>query len=200
MNGFATLIALVQEVALGPVGYGIAVWFLAGVFAWSGTAKLCQPTLAAAAMVDFRVVRRVCPALGVLLGATEVLLACALATGFLLRLTVIFAAGLLWIFALLIARSLLAGAHFTCSCFGDADDQLSNLTLARTAALALLASALALVGPPMTSRPNIRAVALQAVAGLSLLGAIVLVSYMPRLLRWNRDFYAVGAPADTGEG
>jgi len=54
-------------------GYGVAIWILAIIFAWSGIAKLWQPTLAARALVDFGVLRRVRPHLGSALGVAELL-------------------------------------------------------------------------------------------------------------------------------
>ena len=76
VNGFGSAIALLTQVfhlVTGPAGYGIAIWVLAIVFVWSGFAKLRRPALAAMAMNDFGVLRRVRPRLG----AAELLLALA---------------------------------------------------------------------------------------------------------------------------
>jgi hypothetical protein len=76
------------------------------------------------------------------------LLALSLVTGTLPVVFLPLTVGLLWFFVLLIAKSLFSGEDFSCFCLGDADTRLSRLTLVRTAALALLASALALAPPP----------------------------------------------------
>ena len=76
MNGFESAFSLLGEVlylVTSPAGYGIAIWILAIIFVWSGLAKLRRPTLAAMAMNDFGVLRRVRPRLG----AAELLLALA---------------------------------------------------------------------------------------------------------------------------
>lgn len=179
MSGFAVALSLAVAAGhalAGPAARAASAWFLAGVFMWSGVAKLRRPALSAMAMVDFGVLRRVRPWLGAALGATEVTLAGALAL----------AAALLWLFALLIARSLAAGRDFACFCFGEAEGRLSRWTLARTAALALLATAAA-VPPWHPGGPRQAAGALPAIAGSALLGTIALASYIPRLLRWNTE-------------
>ncbi len=145
MSGFESALALFAgflHLVTAPAGYGIAVWVLAIIFVWSGVAKLRRPTLAAMAITDFGVLRRVRPRLGSALGGTEVLLALFLVTGTLPMLFLPVTAGLLWLFVLLIARSLWSGKDFACFCFGEADSKLSRWTLVRTAALAVLASLL----------------------------------------------------------
>lgn len=191
MNGFEASFSLTADAIRWmrePNGYGITTWFLALVFAWSGIAKLRQPALAAMAMVDFGVIRRVRPRLGFALGAAELLLALSLAIRLFPRLSLSIAALLLWLFVLLIARSLWSGERFACFCFGDLDSQLSGLTLARTTILALLASLSSLITvPPYIPRVLSQADALQAVVALSLLGTIMLLSRIPDLPRWNHD-------------
>ncbi len=192
MHGFAALSSFVRTVeglAVSEPGRGVAIWLLVGVFAWSGVAKLRRPTLAAMAIVDFGVTRRARPVLGVLLGSVEVLLATLLALGVLSRLVLALTAMLLWFFALLIARSLRAGANFACFCFGEADDRLSGWTLVRTIALALLASMETLTALSLSSTTVPYATRiLQAIAALSLLGTIVLARSIPRLLRQSNHF------------
>jgi hypothetical protein len=196
MNGFELALSLIAELlrlATAPAGYGIAVWVLATVFAWSGIAKLRQPTLAAMAMLDFGVLRGVRPRLGAAFGAAELLLALLLATGTLPTVFLPVTAGLLWFFTVLIARSLLAGEEFACFCFGDGGSGLSRLTLARTAALALLASVLAIALPTTETYAGFsETYLLQAVSAGALVGAIVLGSQVPELLRWNKDPYRIG--------
>ena len=193
MNGFGSAIALLArafDLVTGPAGYGIAIWVLAIIFVWSGLAKLHRPALAALAMNDFGILRRVRPNLGRALGAVELLLALSLITGVLLVVILPVTAGLLWFFVLLIARSLWLGKDFSCFCFGDADSRLSRLTLVRTTALALLASALVFVTPRPAGFDQIYL--LQAISAAALVGAIVLASRIPRLLRWNKDPYGLG--------
>ena len=145
------------------------------------------------AMVDFGVLRRVRPRLGAALGAAELLLALFLATG---TLPVVFlpaAAVLLWIFALLIARSLFAGEDFACFCFGDADSRLSGWTLLRTIVLALLGSVLVVALPSAGDYAVFgETYALQMASAMALVGAIVLASQIPELLRRNKDLKRIG--------
>ena len=193
MNGFEAALSLFAKalyLITAPTSYGIAVWILAIVFVWSGIAKLRQPTLAAVAMMDFGVLRRVRPRLGSTLGAAELLLALLLITGTLPALFLPVTAGLLWLFVLLIAKSLLSGKDFACFCFGDADSRLSRLTLFRTGALALLASVLAVAPLPYAGFD--RTYLLQAISAAAFVGTIVLGSQIAKLLRWNRDPYGLG--------
>ena len=196
MNGFESALSLLARalhLITAPTGYGIAIWILAIIFAWSGIAKLRRPTLAAMAMMDFGILRRIRPRLGSTLGAAELLLALFLITGTLPALILPVTAGLLWFFVLLIARSLWSGQDFACFCFGEADSKLSRSTLVRTAALALLASVLA-VAPVQagTYAGFSEAYVLQAVSAAAFVGAILLSSQISRLLRWNKDPYGIG--------
>jgi len=197
MNGFESALSLAAKgfhLVTAPTGYGIAGWVLAIIFVWSGVAKLRQPTLAAMAMMDFGVLRRVRPRLGSALGAAELLLALSLITGTLPVLSLPVTAGLLWLFVLLIAKSLWSGKDFACFCFGDADSRLSRLTLVRTAALAALASVLAVAAPSVgTSAGFGETYVLQAVSASAFVGAIMLGSQIPGLLRWNKDPYRIGS-------
>ena len=193
VNGFGAaiyLLAQVFDLVTGPAGYGIAIWVLAIIFVWSGLAKLRRPALAAMAINDFGILRRIRPGLGRALGAVELLLALSLITGTLLVVVLPFTAGLLWFFVLLIARSLWLGKDFSCFCFGDADSRLSRVTLVRTTALALLASALVVV--PLRYASFDQVYLLQAISAAALVGTIVLSSRIPSLLRWNRDPYGLG--------
>jgi len=193
MNGFASALSLLADVlhlVTAPAVYGIVVWILAIVFVWSGLAKLRRPTLAAMAMHDFGVLRRIKPRLGGALGAAELLLALSLITGTLPAIFLPVTAGLLWFFVLLIAKGLFSGEDFSCFCFGDADTRLSRLTLVRTAALALLASVLAFVPLPYAGLGQ--RYLLHALSAAALVGAITLAGQIPKLLRWNRDPYGLG--------
>ena len=193
VNGFGSAIGLFAQVfdlVTGPAGYGIAIWVLAIIFVWSGLAKLRRPALAAMAINDFGILRRIRPGLGRALGAVELLLALSLITGTLLVVVLPFTAGLLWFFVLLIARSLWLGKDFSCFCFGDADSRLSRLTLVRTTALAVLATALVVV--PLRYAGFDQIYLLQALSAAALVGTIVLAGRIPSLLRWNRDPYGLG--------
>jgi hypothetical protein len=172
------------------VGYGIAVWILAIVFVWSGLAKLRRPALAAMAINDFGVLRKIRPRLGAALGGAELLLALSLVAGALPVVFLPVTAGLLWLFVLLIAKSLWSGKDFSCFCFGDSDARISRLTLVRTGALALLASALAVAPVPYASFSQ--AYLLQALSAAAFVGVIALGGEIPKLLRWNRDPYGLG--------
>ena len=200
MDGFQAALSLVAETlqALASPGvYGVAAWFLAGVFAWSGVAKLRRPSLAAIAMVDFGVVRKARKGLGVALGAAEVALALALALKVLPTFFLCVAAVLLWFFVLLIGRSLAAGERFACFCFGDDDSRLSRWTLLRTGALAVLASTLAGVlafspaSPVVYPGASAATEVLQAISALALLGIVALGSRIPKLVSWNSDPYVI---------
>ena len=196
MNGFESAISLfarVLNLITAPTGYGIAVWILAIVFAWSGVAKLRRPALAAVAMMDFGVLRRVRPGLGSALGAAELLVALSLATGTLPVIFLPITTGLLWFFVLLIAKSLLSGEDFACFCFGETDSRISRLTLVRTATLALLASVLAFAPLPYAGFD--RTYLLQAISAAAFVGTIVLGSQIANVLRWNRDPYGLGNTA-----
>jgi Methylamine utilisation protein MauE len=193
LNGFVSALSLLSE-AVGlltaPAGYGIAVSVLAIVFVWSGLAKLRRPALAAMAITDFGVLRKIRPWLGSALGGAELLLAVSLIVGVLPIVFLPVTAGLLWFFVLLIAKSLWSGKEFSCFCFGDADARISRVTLVRTIALALLASALAVAPLPYASFGQ--TYLLQALCAAALVGAIALGSQIPKLLRWNRDPYRLG--------
>ncbi|MDQ3863565.1 MAG: hypothetical protein M3317_08715 [Actinomycetota bacterium] len=193
MNGFESALSLLAgtlDLLTTPAGYGIAIWILAIIFAWSGLAKLRRPTLAAMAVHDFGVLPRVRPRLGGALGAAELMLALSLIVGALPVVSLPVTAGLLWIFVLLIARSLRLGKDFSCFCFGDSDSRVSRLTLVRTAALALLASIL-VVAPLPYARFD-QAYLLQAISAAAFVGTIALASKVPKLLRWNRSPYRLG--------
>ena len=193
MNGFGSAVALLGQafdLVTGPAGYGIAIWVLAIIFVWSGLAKLRRPALAAMAINDFGILRRIRPGLGSALGAMELLLALALITATLPVVILPVTAGLLWFFVLLIARSLWLGKDFSCFCFGDADSRLSRFTLLRTIALAVLATALVVV--PLRYAGFDQIYLLQALSAAALVGTIVLAGRIPSLLRWNRDPYGLG--------
>lgn len=186
MNGFQLLAESILNLLIGPTSHGIGVWFLVCILTWSGIAKLRQPDLAAMAMVHFGVVRHFYPLFGKMLGIAEVLLAVVLGLGLRPSLFLTLTSAMLWLFVLLIAHSLVSGKQFACSCFGSADSMLSGWTLIRTVALALLASMLIVTMRPVIDHQGLNELALlHAIAALSLLGTIVLSSYIRPLLQWN---------------
>lgn len=76
MRGFTNLLNLlgdlVRDLRQGSL-HGVAVFFLAFVFAWSGIVKIRSPKLAALAMADFGVIRTVKRGFGTALGVVELL-------------------------------------------------------------------------------------------------------------------------------
>lgn len=82
MGGFGMALSVGArglDALLTPAVFGVAAWLLAGVFVWSGVTKVRRPALAAMALVDFGVARRVWPGLGLALGVAELALATTLA-------------------------------------------------------------------------------------------------------------------------
>lgn len=190
MHGFAAVGKLVTglvEMLTRPPYSHIGLWLLVGVFIWSGTVKVRQPALAALAMVDFRVVRRSRSGYGLALGVAELTLALGLVV--LPRQAMTVASLLLWLFVFLIFRSLHAGERFACFCFGDGGGHLSSWTLARTTALALLATLIAIGTSRPTALHRIDHTVLAMVSASALLGGITLISYTRSLLRWNRNLF-----------
>lgn len=160
--------------------FGAAAIFLGLIFAISAVPKLRRPELAAMAIVDFGVAQRVHRSAGLTLGAGELTLAVALAaaagTASQLRFVpMALAAILLWTFVFLIGRALRSAEHFSCFCFGDTEDSISVSTLARSCALALLATAMAALALSDVAAPDLQAWALEFVVAASILGTGSLV-------------------------
>lgn len=167
---------------MSPAGVRIALWFLAGVFVLSGVAKLRRPEEVARAMVSFRLVQSMRPWLGFALGVVELAIAAMLIVTPFVGASL--ATGLLWLFVILIARSLRAGGRFRCSCFWETAP-LSRWTLVRALLLALLAAATFLVDwRQVTAMSPLDHVVALVTAG-ALLGIIVAGSQVPSLFRWN---------------
>lgn len=143
-------------------------------------------------MADFGIVRRPRTGFGRVLGMAEVLLAVLLVSEVVPAYTLPVTAALLWFFAFLIIRSLRSGESFACFCFGDSNSKISRWTLARTVALALMASAQVpvpvLAGYPVLSQTY----AIQAVSAVALVGTLVLIGWIPKLLSWNKDPFVIG--------
>ncbi len=197
MGGLAAALDLVRD-GLAAIttsdGSGVLSWFLVAIFAVSGTVKVRRPALAAMALVDFQLVRRPLPVLGLAVGALE--LAVGLGLAFWPALGVLPAAALLWFFTFLIARSLRGGDDFACFCFGESEGALSRWTLARTAALAVLAT-FVVFGSPRLWRWTGGEPWLELVAAAALFGMVVLARQVPPLMRWNRGIFDPVLEADA---
>jgi hypothetical protein len=182
---------------------GVGVFLLAGIFAWSGTAKLRHPLLTSLAMVDFGVLRepRIGPGRAVAYGelalAAALLVSGASASVTALTMTLAGAAGLLWVFAFLIARSLIARRAFPCHCFGYESSKISAWTLSRTILLASLASGLAasVQHEPSISGTSPKVLVLQSVIAGAILGTVALLGQIGRLTR-SAATIRTGTPHD----
>jgi hypothetical protein len=190
MGGFRAFVDLAGEavaVVANASVYGIALSFLACLFLVSGASKLRRPRLAAVAMVNFGVANRARPGYGRALALGEITLASLLAIRVEPRVTLFAAGVLLWSFSALIARALLSGERFPCHCFGESDSALNVVTLARTATVALVATAFAAVGEEgAVASAASEAGALEAAGAISVLGTIALASRLRQLVVWNR--------------
>lgn len=90
---------------------------VAGVFIWSGAAKLWKPLPAAMAAVDFGILTRVSPAVGLSLGTLELCLGGWILSEIWIVPAMTVVSGLLLIFGALIATALIRGKSFSCACF-----------------------------------------------------------------------------------
>jgi len=185
-SGFDTL----GEAANGlsnQAAFSAGAWALALVFLASAVPKLRKPELAAMAMVDFGVITKPRPIAGTALGAGEVALALALSLAACGGSTVIrvvpvaLAAGALWVFSVLILRSLRSSDRFECFCFGEGGE-ISGATLARTSAMAVVASVFAVAAPSVPSGvPGAEAALLSLIVAASVLGVTALLSTLPTI-------------------
>lgn len=184
-----------------PALHGIAAAAFGALFVWSGVSKLEQPEAAGRAISDFGIIGTASRGVGVLAGVVELtlavvlLLASASSSRTLLVASVVATAGLLAVFAGLIARSLARGERFPCACFGEVDSPLSLRTLVRTSILALIALMLAVgVLTANASRPP--GLGAEALIGVAIVAGIALAASTASLLRWNRDLF--DSPVPTG--
>lgn len=197
VGGFSAALALLGDgltAIMSADGAGVLSWFLVAIFVVSGTVKVRRPALAAMALVDFQIVKRPLPALGLALGLFELTVAIGLALW--PGVAIFLAAPLLWFFTFLIARSLRGGDDFACFCFGESEGEISRWTLARTTALALLATIVAL-GSPRLWRWAADEPWLELVAAAALFGLVVLARQLPPLLRWNRGIFNPAPEVDV---
>lgn len=155
--------------------FGSAAFLLALVFAISAVPKLRKPELAGMAIADFGVTERPHRSAGLALGAGELTLAAALAAaagagGDAKAIPMALAALLLWTFVGLIGRALRSPERFSCFCFGSTEDSISTRTLARSGALALLATVAAAVAQSSMTAPDLQEWMLEFVIAASILG------------------------------
>lgn len=153
MGGFESLLValsgLWDRLVSEPVAFAARVALVALLGA-SSLYKARHPLIAAAAAVNFRVVRRPWKRVGYALAAVEMVTAGLLAAPWpTAALAGCGLAGCLSIgFAFVIGRALRAHDHFPCHCLSGADDDVSGVTLARAVAMvaAAVIGAVGLVG------------------------------------------------------
>lgn len=166
---------------------------VAGVFIWSGAAKLWKPLPAAMAAVDFGILTRVSPVVGISLGTIELCVGGWILSEVWIVPAMIAASALLLIFGALIATAVVRGKSFSCACFGDAEGAISKWTLAR--AVVLLATAVVATssvgGEHRVGELTFDDVGVWTTVAAAL-GSCVLISKIPGLLSWNRDPYSIG--------
>lgn len=154
---------------------------------WSGISKARSPWNAAFALVDFGIVQRPqmlltwSAILGELGIASALLIGPAISPE-LVQLTTTVAACTLLLFAALIARALLAGRSFACSCFGSEGEEITGATLVRTVTLTLLALCCAAAGPPQ-SPLSLSDIVLTWSAAAAALGIGVMAAQIRHLLQ-----------------
>lgn len=183
MGGFSALLTLLKGILSdmrSAPSAGIIECLLAGVFLLSGISKLRHPKATAMAIVNFGLGKHAYPVLGWLLGACEIGLGLMLLASGPLGLPA--AAVLLWLFALLIVRSLSKGDRFACLCFGNTEETVSRRALLRTLTLALLTTIVASDKPGRAqfwSRERL----LEVVVASSILGVVAVASQVWHLVR-----------------
>lgn len=195
MGGLQSLLSPLQALTSSPSAHSVGHWLLALIFAWSGSTKLRRPGRTALALIDFGLVRTYRRELGVVVGASELLLGVVLALAAMSagsRLTPLAsacAAAVLSFFVLIIARSLRRGDAFPCFCFGGETSELSRSSLIRTALLALIA--VVLIFSDARADDSARETALEGLVALALLGTAALTGQVLPLVRANGDPFGV---------
>lgn len=199
MDGLEPIRQLIAA-ALGALqshpDYEAATLVLAGVFAWSGLAKLRRPRLAAMAIADFGLVDRPRRWQGMALGLFELGLGAAIAIG--QGMTVVLGLACLTLLALtaLLLRALGRSESFACFCFGG-EEKLSRATLVRNLALLALAGLLWSASLGTAERlGSWEEFWLTAIVAAGALASSALIARVPRLLRWNwevRDHFEARA-------
>lgn len=171
----------------------IAACFLALVLAWSGFAKLRDLRGTAGAIAAFDVGLSPLKTLASLLASLELVAAIALVTTPLVldaaAPAVATGVALLFaVFAVLLGRVLRSGRALSCHCFGSDARPVSKSSIARAAALCLLA----VYAATGTGAQSGQEVVVALVAGAALLGAIVVVASARRMAHFNTHLRAIG--------
>jgi hypothetical protein len=195
VNGLNSLLDLLRDVGstFGDADtQAVALWFLAIVFAWSGSAKIRAPALAALALVDFRLAKHARLRWGRLTGIAEVALSALLAAGVIVGpplsvLALAAACIVLTGFTVLIGRGLLAGERFPCACFGKAETKLSAFTLVRTGALASVSGGLLAAMNAQDPAGHPREWALQLLVSAGTLALFVHAGHVMSLVKQTRS-------------
>lgn len=168
--------------------FGSLALFLALVFIVSAIPKLRRPELAAMAIADFGVADSPPRWTGLALGGVELFLALgligsAISGGAVRIVPVALSAILLSVFVVLIAKALRSQESFSCYCFGNSDETISQRTLLRTAALATLAIFLVTGGTGVAvDPPTVTEWILEMTIAASLLGGIALLAQVKSVL------------------
>lgn len=127
MNGYSEAWALTTS----PAAISAMILIVSGLLAWAGISKLRSPRSAAAAAVQFRIIRRPRKAFGLALGSAELGIALTLLHPPTQRLALVGAAMLTFAFVALIARALVARERFKCACFGSSGEEIGPAGLWR---------------------------------------------------------------------
>lgn len=141
MGGLSTVRDLLSASGLSTA----ALYLIVGVFLIAAGYKLLHPVPIAVALVNFGVVRRVIPRLGYCIGFLELGLAVGLLSGKMRPMFALVSAGTLIGYTALLGRAVRSGDSFACSCFSASSEPIDNMTVTRTALLAV--GALAVLAP-----------------------------------------------------
>jgi uncharacterized membrane protein YphA (DoxX/SURF4 family) len=147
---------------------GVGCGLLAALFVASGIPKIRRPFELTIALVRFGIVKRVRPLLGRLLGLVEVAIGLAVVLSPAPFPAAVAALVLLVAFTVVIARSLAAGQHVECACFGTGE-KTSWATVARNVVLAAVALFVAVAAETPTAD--------QRITGI-LIGTVLTCAYL----------------------
>lgn len=172
----------------------IVACFLAAVLAWSGAAKLADLRGTAGAIAAFDVGLSPLRKTAASLASVEIAAAIAL-VGTPLSLHVgapiaaISVAVLFAAFAVLLGRVLRSGREISCHCFGSHTRPVSKSSVARAAALCLLA---VYAATGTGAAQSVHEVIVALVAGSALLGVIVVAATASQMAHFNTHLRAIG--------
>lgn len=174
-----TLLLAAMGSLTDPLLRGLAASFVGWVFVVSSVAKLRRPALAAMALVDFGVTRRVHPEFGVVLGGAELALALSLLAPWSREPALPLTAVVLVFFTMLHAIRVRRAAGAPCFCFGAAS-VTSVRSLLGVLCLALVAVSMTIV-PPIAADVDADAFFV-AVPAAAVVGCLALLLALPRAL------------------